>query len=67
MSKRQSYQSEALEAIHQTISDMFAVGVVDQQTMDRFDDVCLERACESSCDESGEMREYVAGLAVPVA
>jgi putative transcriptional regulator len=37
----QSYKSEALAAIHMTVSDYHAAGAVNKQTMRRFDDACL--------------------------
>lgn len=41
MSKRKTYKSEALAAIHETVSDMHNAGAVDKQTMRRFDQTCL--------------------------
>lgn len=39
VSKR--YKSEALAAIHETMEGLHAGGVIDKQTMRRFDDACL--------------------------
>lgn len=41
MSKSKTYKSEALAAIHETASDMYAAGLLDKQTMRRFDESCL--------------------------
>ncbi len=35
------YKSEARAAIHETMSDLYAGGVIDKQTMQRFDKSCL--------------------------
>ena len=41
MSKTKTYKSEALAALHETVSDMYSAGVVDKQTMRHFDESCL--------------------------
>ena len=41
MSKLKTYKSDALAAIHETVSDMFEAGVINKQTMRHFDDSCL--------------------------
>jgi len=35
------YGSDALDAVHETASDLHAAGLVDKQTMRTFDDLCL--------------------------
>ena len=35
------YRSEALAAIHETMADLRAGGIIDKQTMRRFDASCL--------------------------
>ncbi len=35
------YRSEAMAAIHETAEGLHSVGLVDKQTMRRFDDTCL--------------------------
>jgi putative transcriptional regulator len=42
MSKK--YRSDALAAIHETMEDLHDGGVIDNQTMRRFDDACLTPA-----------------------
>ena len=39
MSKK--YKSEALAAIHEMMTDLHSGGIIDKQTMRRFDDACL--------------------------
>lgn len=36
-----TYKSEALEAIHSTVIDMYDIGVIDKKTMRQFDRSCL--------------------------
>lgn len=36
-----NYKSEAFAAIHETASDLFEIGLLDKQTMKRFDESCL--------------------------
>ncbi len=57
MGKRLLYKSEAMEAIHQTVSGMFEVGVVDKQTMREFDETCLTEVHEFSPKEIRQLRE----------
>jgi len=39
--KNKTYKSDALAAIHETVSDYYAAGVIDKQTMRHFDKTCL--------------------------
>lgn len=41
MSKAKSYKNDVKAAIHQTASGLFEVGLIDKQTMRRFDKSCL--------------------------
>lgn len=41
MSKSKTYKSDAFAAIHETVSDYYAAGVIDKQTMREFDMACL--------------------------
>ena len=41
MKKRKNYKSEVKAAIHETASDLHDVGMIDKQTMRRFDESCL--------------------------
>lgn len=57
MTKPRTYKSEALAAIHETVSDMFKAGVIDKQTMRRFDESCLTPVHEFSAAEIRAIRE----------
>ncbi len=57
MTKARTYKSEALAAIHETVSDMFKAGVIDKQTMRRFDESCLTPVHEFSAAEIRAIRE----------
>ena len=57
MAKARTYKSEALAAIHETVSDMFKAGVIDKQTMRRFDESCLTPVHEFSAAEIRAIRE----------
>lgn len=52
-----TYKSDALAAIHETISDYHAAGVVDKQTMRRFDESCLTPIHEFTAEEIIALRE----------
>ena len=41
MTKNKTYKSDALAAIHETASDLYAAGVINKQTMRDFDEACL--------------------------
>lgn len=41
MTKKKTYKSDAFAAIHETASDYYDAGVIDQQTMRHFDESCL--------------------------
>ena len=38
------YRSEAMASIHETASDLHAAGIMDKQTMRKFDEACLTPA-----------------------
>lgn len=57
MNKSKTYKSEALEAIHTTVVDMFDAGVIDKQTMRKFDKSCLAPIHEFLPDEIKSLRE----------
>ncbi|MEO5346398.1 MAG: DNA-binding transcriptional regulator [Magnetococcus sp. YQC-9] len=57
MKKRLFYKSEAMEAIHQTMSEMYEAGAVDKQTMRRFDESCLTEVQDFSPEEIRQLRE----------
>ncbi len=41
MKKKKTYKSEVKAAIHETASDLHEAGMIDKQTMRRFDESCL--------------------------
>ena len=57
MTKTITYKSDAFAAIHETASGMFEAGVIDKQTMRRFDESCLTPVHEFSSDEIRALRE----------
>lgn len=57
MRKARTYKSEAFAAIHETASDMFKAGVIDKETMRRFDESCLTPVHEFSATEIRAIRE----------
>lgn len=58
MTKARTYKSDALAAIHETASDMFEAGVIDKQTMRRFDKSCLTPVHEFSAEEIRALRKH---------
>ncbi len=57
MNKTKTYKSEALAAIHETVSDMLDAGVIDKQTMRHFDESCLTRVHGFTGEEIRALRE----------
>lgn len=41
MNKNQKYESDILASIHETVSDLHQVDLVDESTMKEFDELCL--------------------------
>jgi putative transcriptional regulator len=52
-----SYKSDALAAIHETISDLHDAGVASKQTLRKFDDLCLTPIHKLSAGEIKKIRE----------
>lgn len=57
MSKTKTYKSDALAAIHETVSEYYDAGVIDKQTMRRFDTSCLTPVHAFTADEIRALRE----------
>lgn len=55
--KNKTYKSDALSAIHETVSGYYAAGVINKQTMRSFDESCLTPIREFSPDEIRDLRE----------
>ena len=52
-----NYKSEALAAAHETMEGLYEAGVVDKQTMRRFDEMCLTKVRDMSPAEIAALRE----------
>lgn len=37
------YRSDVMESVHQTIESLYSIGLVDNQTMREFDNLCLSK------------------------
>jgi putative transcriptional regulator len=57
MAKNRSYKSEALAAIHETISGYHDAGLIDKETMRSFDESCLTPVHEFTPKEISALRE----------
>jgi putative transcriptional regulator len=57
MSKARSYKSDVKAAIHETASDLYDAGLIDKQTMRRFDASCLTSVHEFTGEEIKALRE----------
>ena len=57
MTKNRTYKSDALAAIHETVSDCYDAGVIDKQTMRRFDASCLTPVHEFWAKKIRALRE----------
>lgn len=60
-----NYKSEIAEAVHTDMQDMFKLGVIDKQTMRRFDELCLAPVEPMSGEEIRKLRERE-GVSQPV-
>jgi|SRR5262249_30367634 len=56
MAKKKTYKTDALAAIHETVSDYNEAGVIDKQTMRRFDESCLTPVHEFTAKEISALR-----------
>jgi putative transcriptional regulator len=57
MTENRTYKSDALAAIHETVSDYYEAGVIDEQTMQYFDEACLTPIREFTPEEIQALRE----------
>lgn len=60
-----NYNSEIAEAVHTDMQDMFNLGVIDKQTMRRFDELCLVPVKPMNGEEIRKLRERE-GVSQPV-
>jgi putative transcriptional regulator len=51
------YRSEAMASIHETAEGLHAAGVMDKQTMRKFDEACLTPVLPLTADEIRALRE----------
>ncbi len=51
------YRSETMAAIHETAEGLHSIGLMDKQTMRRFDDACLTPVRPLSASEIRALRE----------
>lgn len=57
MPKNRTYKSEALAAIHETVTDCYEAGVIDKRTMRRFDESCLTPVRDFTPQDIQSLRE----------
>src|ERR1017187_10293467 len=57
MNRAKSYKSNIKAAIHQTASDLHDAGLINKQTMRRFDESCLTPVHEFTAAEIRALRE----------
>lgn len=57
MKKTKIYRSNVSAAIHELATDFHETGIIDKQTMRRFDESCLTPVHEFSADEIRKLRE----------
>ncbi len=64
MANKRKFKSDAFEAIHSAVEDMYAAGTIEKETMKTFDEPCLsipqdltpgeiKRVREQSCQPAG--------------
>lgn len=58
MSKNKTYKSDALAAIHETISDLFNIGLIDKATKRHFDETCLTTIEDFTGKDIRALREH---------
>ena len=57
MTTEPKFKSDAFEAIHSNVADMYRAGMIDKTTMRRFDDACLAVPAEIEPAEIKQLRE----------
>ena len=57
MTVKRKYKSDAFEAIHSAVEDMYQAGTIDKETMRTFDETCLSIPAEFSPNEIKALRE----------
>ncbi len=57
MATKRKFRSDAFEAIHSAVEDMYAAGTIDKETMKTFDETCLSIPQELTPSEIKALRE----------
>ncbi|MBK5570710.1 DNA-binding transcriptional regulator [Ensifer sp. SSB1] len=57
MTTKRKFKSDAFEAIHSAVGDMYAAGTIDKETMRTFDETCLSIPQELTPGEIKALRE----------
>ena len=57
MTKNKTYKSDAFAAIHETVSGLYAAGVINKQTMREFDEACLTQVRDFTAEDIIALRE----------
>ncbi len=57
MATKRKFKSDAFEAIHSAVDDMYAAGTIDKETMKTFDETCLSIPQELTPSEIKALRE----------
>jgi putative transcriptional regulator len=57
MTKKRTYKSDALAALHEMVSDLYAAGAINKQTMRHFDETCLTPVHDFTGEEIQALRE----------
>lgn len=57
MATKRKFKSDAFEAIHSAVEDMYKAGTIDKATMKTFDDTCLSIPQELTPSEIKALRE----------
>ena len=57
MKERDEQPESAIAVIHETAADLFELGIIDKQTMRKFDELCLTLVHDFTSDEIRDLRE----------
>lgn len=57
MTTKRKFKSDAFQAIHSAVKDMYAAGTIDKETMKTFDETCLSIPQELTPKEIKALRE----------
>ncbi len=57
MATKRKFKSDAFEAIHSAVEDMYSAGTIDKETMKTFDETCLSIPQELTPSEIKALRE----------